>query len=154
MGKGSPRQGKEHVQRPGAKAEHAHPQTQWTEVVGTRETRAWTSASRAVTQGLDFEASRVGLGQGRGGNLRKCWANSGLLAGAGNVGRGVRLGVEGLVVMSLALASPGLREVTVKVSSTADLLNFPGREEHLPAAPPPSNILGRKERDLFCQRSL
>lgn len=116
--------------------------------------KAWTSASRVVTQGLDFEASRVELGQGRGGNLRKYWGNSGLLAGAGNMGRGVRLGVEGLVVMSLALASPVLREVTVKVSSTADLLNFPGREEHLPAAPPPSNILGRKERDLFCQRSL
>ena len=119
------------MQRPGAKAEHANPQTQWIEEVGTREMRAWTSACRVVTQSLDFEASGMGLGQGRGGNLRKYWENSGLLAGAGNMGRGVRLGVEGLVVMSLALASPVLREVTVKVSSTADLLNFPGREEHL-----------------------
>lgn len=40
------------------------------------------------------------------------------------------------------------------VFSSADLLNFPGRKEHLPAAPPPPNVSGRKEQDLFCQCSL
>lgn len=59
-----------------------------------------------------------------------------------------------MAITSLALASSILEGVTAKVSSSADLLNFPGRKEHLPAAPPPPNIPGRKERDLFCQRSL
>lgn len=54
----------------------------------------------------------------------------------------------------LGFGLPGVEGVTAKVSSSADLLNFPGRKEHLPAAPPPPNILGRKERDLFCQCSL
>lgn len=76
------------------------------------------------------------------------------MVGAGNVGGGEREGAERMVIMSLASASPVLRRVTPKVSSCADLLNFPGRKEHLPAAPPSPNIPGRKERDLFCQRSL
>lgn len=56
--------------------------------------------------------------------------------------------------MSLALACPALRGVTTKVSSCADLLNFPGRKTPLSEAPPPPNIPGRKEQNLFCQRSL
>lgn len=45
-------------------------------------------SAEAVTRGLDSEASRLGLGQGRGENLRKYWGNSGLLAGAGNMAEG------------------------------------------------------------------
>lgn len=61
---------------------------------------------RAVTQDLDFEASRLGPGQRRGENVEEVQGNSGLLAKAGNVGGGVRDRAEGMVTMSLALASP------------------------------------------------
>lgn len=109
----------------------------------------------AVTQGLDLEDSRLRLGQRKGRlSRRQYWGGMGPLVGAGNVGGGVREGAEGMVIVSLASASPVLRRVTTKVSSCADLLNFPGRKEHLPVAPPSPNIPGRKERDLFCQRSL
>lgn len=96
---------------------------------------------RAVTQGLDFEAPALGLGQKRGENVEEAQGNSGLLANAGNVGGGVRDRAEGMVTMNLTLAPPN-------VLSGADLLNFPGRKEHLP---PPPNVSGRKEQDLFCQ---
>ena len=43
-----------------------------------------------VSRGQSLEASRLGLRQERGENLRKYWGNSGLLAEAGNVGGGVR----------------------------------------------------------------
>lgn len=78
----------------------------------------------------------------------------GPLADAGNMGGGLREGAERMVIMGLVLASSMLRGVTTKVSSCTDLFNFPGRKEHLPAAPASPNIAGRKERDLFCQRSL
>lgn len=40
----------------------------------------------------------------------------------------------------MALTSLMLRGFTAKVSSSTDLLNFPGRKEHVQEAPPPPNI--------------
>lgn len=61
---------------------------------------------RAVTQGLDFEAPALGLGQKRGENVEEAQGNSGLLANAGNVGGGVRDRAEEMVTMNLTLAPP------------------------------------------------
>lgn len=47
----------------------------------------------AVTQGCDFEASRLELGQRRVRMMRKHWRNYGLLAEAGSMGGGVGAGV-------------------------------------------------------------
>jgi hypothetical protein len=52
------------------------------------------------------------------------------------------------------LLSPDFDEVIANASSSADLVDFPeGRNILLEPLPSPPNILGRKERDLFCQRS-
>lgn len=63
-GKGSLRQGEQHVQRPGVKGEHPITYTV-DRKGGDLGDEAWTSAG-AVTQGLDFAACRLGLGQRRG----------------------------------------------------------------------------------------
>lgn len=49
---------------------------------------------------------------------------------------------------------PDFQGVSAEVCPSADPLNVPGRKEHLTVVPPPPHILGRKEQDLFCQRSL
>ena len=78
---------------------------------------------------LTLLASRMRLGQRRGENAEEavpgeewgCWLTLGTRVG------GVREGAERTVIMSLALVCPVSRGVTAKVSSYADLLNFPGR---------------------------
>lgn len=130
-------------------------QTQWIEGLGAQKMRPGCQQG-AVTQGLDLEGSRLGLGQRKGRLSRRQYSGrNGAFGWSWEHGRRREGGgrEDGDNELSFVLPSAG-GGVTTKISSCADLLNFPGRKEHLPAAPPAPNIPGRKERDLFCQRSL